>query len=47
MVIPLAEPGVDQLTLLTRRGAAVERQVIAPCRFVPLVGEQGFSDPGR
>jgi protein-L-isoaspartate(D-aspartate) O-methyltransferase len=47
MVIPLAEPGVDQLTLLTRRGGAVERRVIAPCRFVPLVGEQGFSDPGR
>jgi protein-L-isoaspartate(D-aspartate) O-methyltransferase len=43
MVIPLAEPGVDQLTLLTNTATGLHRRVIAPCRFVPLVGEEGFS----
>jgi len=46
MVIPLAEPGADVLTLLRPGEAGLERKVIAPCRFVPLVGEEGFSDRG-
>ncbi|MET0749715.1 MAG: protein-L-isoaspartate(D-aspartate) O-methyltransferase [Solirubrobacterales bacterium] len=44
MVVPLAEPGVDMLTLLTATDAGLERRTIAPCRFVRLVGEQGFGD---
>jgi protein-L-isoaspartate(D-aspartate) O-methyltransferase len=51
MVLPIAEHGADTLTLLVRTsddldprtGAGVERSAIAPCRFVPLLGEQGFS----
>jgi len=51
MVLPIAEHGADTLTLLVRTGddldprtgAGVERTAIAPCRFVPLLGEQGFS----
>jgi len=46
MVIPLAEAGVDVLTLLRSGDAGTESTVIAPCRFVPLVGEEGFSDRG-
>lgn len=46
MVIPLAEAGVDVLTLLRSGDAGIESTVIAPCRFVPLVGEEGFSDRG-
>ena len=46
MVIPLAEPGADVLTLLRVGEDGVESTVIAPCRFVPLVGEEGFSDRG-
>jgi len=42
MVIPIATEETDLLTLLRRRGAEVETETIAPCRFVPLVGEQGF-----
>lgn len=43
MVIPIATAEeTDLLTLLRRHGADVEAETIAPCRFVPLVGEQGF-----
>jgi protein-L-isoaspartate(D-aspartate) O-methyltransferase len=47
MVIPLAEPGADMLTLLRAGEAGIESSVIAPCRFVPLVGDEGFSDRER
>jgi protein-L-isoaspartate(D-aspartate) O-methyltransferase len=43
LVVPIA--GVDrtdQLTLLRRRGEEAEIEAIGPCRFVPLIGEEGF-----
>jgi protein-L-isoaspartate(D-aspartate) O-methyltransferase len=46
MVIPLSESGTDMLTLLHKREGGIDSSVIAPCRFVPLVGEEGFSDRG-
>ena len=50
LVIPISEPGADMLTLLIREavrfdfetGEGVGRRPIAPCRFVPLLGQQGF-----
>jgi protein-L-isoaspartate(D-aspartate) O-methyltransferase len=50
MVIPLTERRADMLTALTRTAAEVDAETgagvsavrIAPCRFVPLLGEQGF-----
>jgi protein-L-isoaspartate(D-aspartate) O-methyltransferase len=47
MVVPIAEGGADMLTafrrLRTEGGDPVlERRAIAPCRFVPLLGEGGF-----
>jgi protein-L-isoaspartate(D-aspartate) O-methyltransferase len=53
LVVPVAEHGSDVLTLFVRTeapldpvaGTGLERRVIAPCRFVPLVGEQGFGEP--
>lgn len=42
MVVPIAAEQSDDLTLLRRRGERVERELIAPCRFVPLIGEGGF-----
>jgi protein-L-isoaspartate(D-aspartate) O-methyltransferase len=43
LVVPIAgKEDVDVLTLLRRRDKQVETEEIAPCRFVPLVGEQGF-----
>jgi protein-L-isoaspartate(D-aspartate) O-methyltransferase len=44
MVLPLSEPGSDVLTAITASPAGLRRRVIAPCRFVPLVGEQGFGE---
>jgi protein-L-isoaspartate(D-aspartate) O-methyltransferase len=43
LVIPIAsDDETDLLTLLRRRGDEIESKTIAPCRFVPLVGEEGF-----
>ncbi len=51
MVLPLVDGSAEQLTLVVRgasefdaaTGAGLELTSIAACRFVPLVGEQGFS----
>ena len=43
LVVPIAGgEETDLLTLVRRRGSGVETKVIAPCRFVPLVGEEGY-----
>jgi protein-L-isoaspartate(D-aspartate) O-methyltransferase len=44
MVVPIAAGDADVLTLLQRRGERFETEPITPCRFVPLIGEEGF-DP--
>lgn len=45
MVVPIAAEGADLLTVFRRAGAELRREEIAPCRFVPLIGEEGFSPP--
>jgi protein-L-isoaspartate(D-aspartate) O-methyltransferase len=44
VVIPVGRRGGQELQLIVRspEGPAVVRSV--PCRFVPLVGEEGFSE---
>lgn len=42
LVVPIAGEEADALTVLHREGEQVEREVIGPCRFVPLIGEEGF-----
>lgn len=43
MVVPLgSEDSVDVLTVLRRRGEAIESEALSPCRFVPLIGEGGY-----
>jgi protein-L-isoaspartate(D-aspartate) O-methyltransferase len=43
LVVPIAgDDETDLLTLLRRRGEGVETETIGPCRFVPLLGEEGF-----
>lgn len=42
LVIPIAGEEADVLTVLRREGERIEREVIGPCRFVPLIGEEGF-----
>ncbi|HET9676892.1 MAG TPA: protein-L-isoaspartate(D-aspartate) O-methyltransferase [Solirubrobacterales bacterium] len=42
LVVPIAGREADALTLLRLRGDRVESAEISPCRFVPLIGEEGF-----
>jgi protein-L-isoaspartate(D-aspartate) O-methyltransferase len=42
MVVPIATEGVDLLTLFIRDGDGFATEVIGPCRFVPLIGAEGF-----
>jgi protein-L-isoaspartate(D-aspartate) O-methyltransferase len=45
LVVPIASRSADMLTVFRRRGEEVATEEIGPCRFVPLVGEEGF-EPG-
>jgi protein-L-isoaspartate(D-aspartate) O-methyltransferase len=43
LVVPIAgDETTDLLTLLRRHGEELEAETIGPCRFVPLLGEEGF-----
>jgi protein-L-isoaspartate(D-aspartate) O-methyltransferase len=50
LVIPIATDGADMLTVFTRTGAEIdpvtgaglERRTLGACRFVPLIGREGF-----
>jgi protein-L-isoaspartate(D-aspartate) O-methyltransferase len=42
MVIPIAADSVDLLTVFERGPEGLSHEVIGPCRFVPLIGDQGF-----
>jgi protein-L-isoaspartate(D-aspartate) O-methyltransferase len=43
LVVPVAAADNDVLTVLRRDGERVEGRELGPCRFVPLIGEGGFS----
>ncbi len=42
LVVPIAADTADLLTVFRRRGEELVAEQIGPCRFVPLVGEEGF-----
>jgi protein-L-isoaspartate(D-aspartate) O-methyltransferase len=42
LVVPISSGEADMLTLLRRSGKTIESKAISPCRFVPLIGEEGF-----
>jgi len=44
LVVPIAAGEADMLTVLRRQGERIEQEQIGPCRFVPLIGEEGFSN---
>ncbi len=44
LVIPIASGEADLLTVLRRQGGEIVSETIGPCRFVPLIGEAGFSE---
>jgi protein-L-isoaspartate(D-aspartate) O-methyltransferase len=43
LVVPIASGEADMLTVLRRQGEGLASAVIGPCRFVPLIGEEGFA----
>jgi protein-L-isoaspartate(D-aspartate) O-methyltransferase len=43
LVIPIATDTADMLTVFVRTDEGLRRHVIGPCRFVPLIGSEGFS----
>lgn len=43
LVVPIAAEGADLLTALQRRGNELLVEELGPCRFVPLIGEEGFA----
>jgi protein-L-isoaspartate(D-aspartate) O-methyltransferase len=43
LVVPIAAQGADMLTVFRREGADLRSETIGPCRFVPLIGEEGFA----
>jgi protein-L-isoaspartate(D-aspartate) O-methyltransferase len=44
LVVPLEAGDADVLTLYRRQGDRLEAEPITPCRFVPLIGAEGFED---
>ena len=42
MIVPVGSADLQQLTLLRRHDNEVETTFLDACRFVPLVGEQGY-----
>ncbi|HEX2435431.1 MAG TPA: protein-L-isoaspartate(D-aspartate) O-methyltransferase [Solirubrobacterales bacterium] len=54
LVVPIAADGADMLTRFTRvdedvdprTGRGLERRSLGACRFVPLIGREGFEERG-
>ena len=42
LVVPIVNGREEMLTLLRRHGAEIETTELSPCRFVPLIGAEGF-----
>jgi protein-L-isoaspartate(D-aspartate) O-methyltransferase len=42
MLVPVGSKEEQTLKLVTRRGVSVETRDVAPVRFVPLYGTQGW-----
>ncbi len=45
MIIPVGDPGDQQLYLLQKRAAKIEQQAVLPVRFVPMTGKARDSNP--
>jgi protein-L-isoaspartate(D-aspartate) O-methyltransferase len=52
LVVPIASRAADMLTVFRRTGSradastgeGLDREIIGPCRFVPLIGSEGFPE---
>ena len=45
LVIPIAAADADILTVLRRQAGRLDAEELGPCRFVPLIGDEGYA-PG-
>jgi protein-L-isoaspartate(D-aspartate) O-methyltransferase len=46
LVVPIATGSADLLTAFVRENGDLRQETIGPCRFVPLIGAEGFHPPG-
>jgi protein-L-isoaspartate(D-aspartate) O-methyltransferase len=46
LVVPIATGAADLLTAFIRENGNLRQETIGPCRFVPLIGAEGFQPPG-
>jgi protein-L-isoaspartate(D-aspartate) O-methyltransferase len=46
LVVPIATGSNDLLTAFIRENGNLRQETIGPCRFVPLIGDEGFRPPG-
>jgi protein-L-isoaspartate(D-aspartate) O-methyltransferase len=47
LVVPIATGSADLLTAFVRENGDLRQETIGPCRFVPLIGAEGFNPPGE
>lgn len=45
LVVPIATGSADMLTAFVRKNGDLRQETIGPCRFVPLIGAEGFDAP--
>jgi len=45
LVVPIATGTADLLTAFTKEDGDLRQETIGPCRFVPLIGAEGFNPP--
>ncbi len=45
LVVPIATGSADLLTAFVREDGGLRQETIGPCRFVPLIGAEGFEPP--
>ncbi len=43
-IVPVGEADLQQLLLVTKNDGGVQKQTLDACRFVPLVGEEGYAE---
>jgi len=44
-VVPIATGNADLLVAFVREDGELHQETIGPCRFVPLIGVEGFNPP--
>jgi protein-L-isoaspartate(D-aspartate) O-methyltransferase len=47
LVIPVGKATEQELLIITKRGASYTRERSVSCRFVPLLGQAGWPEPGE